>query len=53
MNMLIRRKKIKKYLDNCIIFWRNKRDKENSKIALYYIDAYQSVRSSIFGKTLE
>ena len=29
------------------------KDKENSKIALYYIDAYQSIRSSIFGKTLD
>lgn len=42
---------IKQYLDNCIVFWRNKRDKENSKIAPYYIDAFQSIRCSIFGKT--
>lgn len=53
MNILMSRIKIKKYLDNCIMFWRNKRDNENSKIAKYYIDAYQSMRISIFGKTLD
>lgn len=42
---------IKQYLDNCIEFWRNKRDKEDCKFAKYYIDAFQSVRISIFGKT--
>lgn len=44
---------IKKYLDKSIIYWRNKRDVENNQIAKYYIDAFQSVRTSIFGKTKE
>ena len=44
---------IRDYLDRCITFWRKKRDNENSKIARYYIDAYQSCRISIFGKCKE
>ena len=42
---------IREYLDDCITFWRDKRDKENCKFAKYYIDAFQSVRISIFKKT--
>jgi len=37
---------VKEYLDRCISFWRRE-DVEGSK---YYIDAYQSVRTSLFGK---
>ena len=43
---------IKTYLDNCIRYWRSKRDKENCEYAIYYIDCFQSVRSSIFGECL-
>ena len=46
------KKEIKKYLDECIRFWRKKRD-EGDSIAEYYVDAFQSVRISIFGKLLE
>lgn len=47
---------IKEYLDDMIRLWREKRDgkdKDLSKVAIYYIDAYQSVRVSIFGKLLK
>ena len=44
------KKEIKKYIDQCIIFWRKKRDNENCEYAKYYIDAYQSVRTSIFNE---
>lgn len=43
---------IKRYLDRAIIRWRHKRDEENCEFAKYYIDAFQSVRVSIFGETL-
>ena len=46
------KKEVQKYLDECIKFWRRERDENNSKIAVYYIDAFQSVRISIFGKLL-
>ncbi len=44
---------IKGYLDNAIKIWRHKRDKESCEYAKYYIDAFQSVRLSIFGELLE
>ena len=44
---------IKEYLDKSIDYWRKKRDYENSEIAKYYIDAYQSVRISIFNELKE
>lgn len=44
--------KVKRYLDSCINFWRKERDEEGSLIAKYYIDAYQSVRNSLFGELL-
>ena len=59
-------KEVKEYLDKCIIFWRNKkyraRTKNNNKSsfkslesieelkASCYIDAFQSVRISLFGE---
>jgi hypothetical protein len=45
---------IQEYLDTCIIHWRNEKDKhvDTDPVALYYIDALQSVRYSILGKTL-
>jgi len=50
---------IKKYLDDCITHWRMTRDnkplthedKFRKGIAPYYIDAFQSVRTTLFGKT--
>lgn len=42
---------VKDYLDKCILHWRKKKS-EGNEIALYYIDAYQSIRSSIFGVVL-
>ena len=48
----IPKEKIKKYLDKCIVSWRKKRDRENSEIAKYYIDAFQSVRTSMIDDLL-
>ena len=45
----------KQYLDDCIRHWRKiEKDKSQDKnqIAKYYIDAYQSVRMSLFGELL-
>lgn len=42
---------VKHYLDACIRVWRVKR-KNGDKIAVHYIDAYQSVRVSLFGSLL-
>ncbi|KKL22086.1 hypothetical protein LCGC14_2438930 [marine sediment metagenome] len=43
---------VMKYLDDCIDYWRDKRDKGiNPTIAIHYIDIYQSVRTSLFGET--
>ena len=51
-----KKKDIKKYLDNCIINWRDRRSIETEDdeilIAKCYIDAFQSMRISIFGETL-
>ena len=50
---------IKNYLDNCIKLWRSIRDnkvpnKEHlQELAYIYIDAFQSLRVSIFGELLE
>ena len=48
---------VKAYLDRAIRAWRIKRDDhknglEDRGIAVYYIDAYQSIRTSLFGETL-
>jgi len=45
---------VKKYLDKCIRYWRKKRDGrgEEAVMAVYYIDAFQSVRTSLFGELL-
>ena len=48
------------YLDKAIVFWRKKRDEapqtpagiKVSLMAEHYIDAYQSVRTSLFGDLL-
>lgn len=44
---------IKNYLDSCIVYWRKKRDEECCGFAIYYIDAFQAVRHSIFGEILD
>ena len=43
---------LKDYLDRCIEYWRKQRDEEKNPTAQYYIDAFQSVRTTIFGETL-
>ena len=56
---------IKGYLDGCIEHWRTKRDTDPSdtdadveehlklkEMAPYYIDAFQSVRMTLFGELL-
>ncbi len=45
---------VKKYLDDCIIFSRKIYDSGGKEAAMcaYYIDAYQSIRTSLFGETL-
>jgi hypothetical protein len=45
------RKNIEEYLDDCIRHWRKKRA-EGSVAARYYIDAFQSVRTSLFNQLL-
>ncbi len=43
---------VMKYLDDCIEFWRKNRDDGlQSEKAKYYIDCFQSVRTSLFGET--
>jgi len=47
---------VRDYLDGCIRFWRGRRDKKNkdeeSEHAIFYVDAFQSARTSIFGEIL-
>jgi len=47
-------KDIKDYLDGAIRNWRKIRDESvvDSHIAPYYVDAFQSVRVSLFGEML-
>lgn len=45
------KKDVKAYLDRCIIFWRE-RLAEGNVVAEDYIDAFQSVRMSLFGELL-
>ena len=40
---------VKAYLDRCIVYWRDK-DPQWSE---YYVDAFQSVRMTLFGETLD
>ena len=40
---------VKEYLDKCIRYWR----KQKQAYAVYYVDAYQSLRISLFGETLK
>jgi len=50
---------VKGYLDECIIFWRQKRGTNigsdnipEFNMAVCYVDAFQSVRMSLFGELL-
>jgi hypothetical protein len=45
------KKAVKAYLDRNIVFWRE-RLKDSNVVADDYIDAYQSVRMTLFGETL-
>ena len=51
-NIPFTKQDIQKYLDKCIIFWREQRKKEHMLFADYYIDAFQSVRKTLFGELL-
>lgn len=52
-NVEFEEKAVKTYIDDCITFWRKKRDEEGDmEKAPCYIDAFQSMRMSIFGETL-
>jgi hypothetical protein len=51
MSIPFRKKEIIEYLDSCITQWR-KQKKTGDKLAPYYIDAFQSVRMTLFGKLL-
>ena len=42
---------VKEYLNKRIRYWRGERSKDPD-YALYYVDAYQSVRYSLFGERL-
>lgn len=43
---------VKAYLDRAIRLARKQRDDEGSTCAVFYIDAYQSVRASLFDELL-
>lgn len=46
---------VKEYLDNAIRSWRKilkDKDHPDNDIAIYYCDAFQSVRMSLFGELL-
>jgi len=43
---------IKAYLDRCIRHWRKRRDEGDFVQAPCYIDAFQSVRTTLFDETL-
>lgn len=42
---------VQAYLDRCIQFWREQ-DRDGNVVALDYIDAFQSIRMSLFGELL-
>jgi len=50
------RESVRDYLDNAITRWRKVREGDgdtSSQVAAYYIDAYQSIRASLFRWTLK
>lgn len=55
--VLFTEKDVKDYIDTCIRLWRRKYrdsifDEDERLVAACYVDAYQSVRTSLFGETL-
>ena len=40
---------VKEHLDRTITFWRNSKE----SYSVYYVDAYQSLRMSLFGELLK
>lgn len=49
------KKDVKEYLNNCINYWRKRRDNEakwteEHYIAKSYVDAFQSIKISLFGE---
>ena len=49
MTLQMSTKAIADYLDESIRYWRNSKDHS----AIYYVDAFQSIRLSLFGRELE
>lgn len=43
---------VKAHLDMCIKFWRGRKLDPNDEFAECYVDAYQSMRTSLFGELL-
>ena len=55
MEMKLTNEKALEYLDDAIKYWRSVRDARghlDQDLAVYYIDAFQSVRLSLFGELL-
>lgn len=52
-NLIDNKESVLQYLDKCITFWRAQRDNNSCEYAKYYIDAFQSVRKSLFGELLK
>lgn len=52
-NLINNKESVLQYLDECITFWRTQRDDKICEYAKYYIDAFQSVRNSLFGELLK
>ena len=50
------KEKVKEYLDDAIKVWRKRKEEakneEDKLIAICYVDAFQSVRISLFGELL-
>jgi hypothetical protein len=50
------KKAVREYLDKSITYWRDRRDSSRSEvdteISTNYVDAFQSVRNSLFGELL-
>jgi hypothetical protein len=43
---------VRNYLDEAITYWRNE-ERKGRDIAVWYVDAFQSMRTALFGSTLE
>ncbi len=53
---VLTKQEVQEYLDKCIRKWRQERDSGKSEqtrsVAIYYVDAFQSVRISLLGELL-